>query len=679
MKKRNFPVRPVLIACALIAVAVLVYVLSISNLRNYALDKASDATGRQVSAGEKIKIDWGWPVLGVHLTDVSLSNFDEGSKENMFAADKIYVSINLFTLLKGNVELPEIYLENPDLLLEKDKDGNANWNLTDNGTSAMAADAVTPDDRGDFPMIGRLVIKKGKVAFKDDVKKTNIELDVDTVSGSAEEDEMLKFLGNGRLNDQVFKLDITGGNVMRLKESSKPYPIDFEVHAGETSLKLIGTMLDPVQFKGMDTKLTLKGPDAAELFNLIGVALPPTPPYDVTGQLFFEDNVWKFSDFKGRMGGSDLSGNVTWDTSKDRPKLSGEFISQKLNFKDLGGFVGAKAAIEGESVSDRQKREAAEAEADPYIIPNTPLDISRLSSMDADVSFTGKKLISENLPLDDFFMKVNLDNSLLKLEPVRFGTAKGDIEAFMTINARQKPTEIGGEFNFRRLSLKPIFAGLSKTLGKPNYAEGYIGGTAKLKGKGESLREMLATSNGNVGLGMEGGSLSNLVVEILGLDVAEGLGFFIGGDQPVPVRCVIADFGVNNGMMGVRHFVIDTKDSNVQGKGNINLKNEELNLTLQTYAKDNTLVSLNSPIRFTGTLKKPSVNLNVAKIAARGAVAAVASVVAAPLAALAFIEKGLGEDSACNALVKEMNKNNKNTPKESLIPKNKTKVIQPAK
>lgn len=671
MKKRNFPVRPVLITIGVITVAVLVYMLSITNLRDYALDKASSASGRKVSVADKIDIDWGWPVTGVHLDKVTLSNFDQGSEENMFSADSIFVSINFFTLLKGDVELPEIYLENPKLLLEKDKDGNANWNLTDNGTSAIAADAVTPDDRGDFPMIGRLVIKKGKVHYKDDIKNTDIELDVDTVSGSAEEDEMLKFLGKGTLNKQVFKLDLVGGNVMRLKQTDKPYPVNFEVHAGETMLKLEGTMLDPVQFKGMDTKLTLKGPDASDLFNIIGVALPPTPPYDVTGQLFFENEVWEFSEFKGRMGGSDLGGNVIWDTTKDRPKLSGEFASQKLNLKDLGGFVGAKAAIKGESVSDRQKREAAEAEADPFVIPDTPLDISRLSSMDADVKFTGKKLISDNLPLDDFFMHVILDNSLLKLNPVRFGTAKGDIEAFITVNARKKPTRIGGEFNFRRLSLKPIFAGLSSTLGKPNYAEGYIGGTAKLEGTGDSLRKMLATSNGTVGLGMEGGSLSNLVVEILGLDVAEGLGFFVGGDKPVPVRCVIADFGVKDGFMGVRHFVIDTKDSNVQGKGHINLKNENMDLTLQTFAKDNTLVSLNSPIRFTGTLKEPNVKLNVVNLAARGAVAAVASVVAAPLAALAFIEKGLGQDSPCNALVKEMNKNNNNSSKESLIPKNK--------
>ena len=671
MKKRNFPVRAVVISLAVILVFIGIYFFSVHSLHDIAVDKASSATGRKVSIADKMDIDWGWPVTGVHLNNVTLSNFDQGSEENMFSADSIFVSINFFTLLKGDVELPQIYLENPKLLLEKDKDGNANWNLTDNGSSAMAADAVTPDDRGDFPEIGRLVIKKGKLNFKDDIKKTDLELDVDTIAGSAEEGELLHFLGKGKLQDQLFKLDLTGGSVMRLKQTDKPYPVNFEVHAGETMLKLEGTMLDPVQFKGMDTKLTLKGPDASELFNVIGVALPPTPPYDVTGQLSFEDKVWNFKDFKGRMGSSDLSGAVTWDTTKDRPKLSGQFISQNLNFKDLGGFVGAKAAIKGESTSEKQKREAAEAEANPYIIPDTPLDISRLSSMDADVSFTGKKLISDNLPLDDFFMKVDLNNSLLKLSPVRFGTAKGDIEAFMIVNARKKPTVISGEFNFRRLSLKPIFAGLSKTLGKPNYADGYIGGTAKLKGQGNSLRQMLATSNGDVGLGMEGGSLSNLVVEILGLDVAESLGFLVGGDKPVPVRCVIADFGVTDGLMNVRHFVIDTNDSNVQGKGRINLKNEELNLTLQTFAKDNTLVSLNSPIRFTGTLKKPSVNLNFAKIAARGAVAAVASVVAAPLAALAFIEKGLGEDSPCNALVKDMNKNNGNTKQQSLIPQNK--------
>lgn len=668
---KRFSPRFLLILVAVVILGIIVSVAASHSIHDYAVKKASTATGRQIAFDNSFDIDWGWPVTGVHLENVKISNFDKGSDPQMFSADSVFVSVNLFTLLKGNLEFAEVSLEKPDLLLEKNKDGDANWNLTDNSTSAAALDAATPDDRSDVPIIGRLMIKNGHVRYKDGVKNTTLDLAVDTVSGSAEKDEMLHFLGKGEMQKQVFNLDITGGSILRLKDTEKPYPIKFEMTVGNTVAKLEGTMLDPIQFKGMDIDLTLKGADASELFTIVGIALPPTPPYDVKGDLSYEKDIWNFKNFKGKMGSSDLSGSVTWDTTKERPLLSGEFISNRLNFKDLGGFVGAKAAIKGESTSDKQKREAAEAEANPYIIPDTPLDISRLSAMDAQVTFTGKKLISDSLPLDDFFMKVNLDNSLLKLEPVRFGTAKGDIEAFMTVNAREKPVKISGDFNFRRLSLKPLFEKLADTLGKKNYADGYIGGTATLEGTGTSLRQMLGTANGNVGVGMEGGQLSNLVVELLGLDVAQGLGFFISGDEPTPVRCIIGNFGVSNGMMDVRRFVIDTGDSNVKGKGNINLKNEEMDLTLQTFAKDNTLVSLNSPIRLTGTLKKPSVNLNVTNIAARGAVAAAASLIAAPVALIAFVEKGLGRDSPCAALEKEMNKDTGKSKKESLIPKNK--------
>jgi AsmA family protein len=668
---KHYPIKPIIIVVTTLAVSALIYFVATHNLLNYALDKASTSTGRSVTASNEISIDWGWPVTGVHMSNVKLSNFDKGTQPDMFSADKLFVSINLFSLLKFDVNLPEITLDNPNLLLEKTADGDANWKLLDNASGGASTEIVTPDDRSDIPEIGRLLIKNGHITYLDAEKNTNVKLNVETISGSAKEDEQLHFTGTGEYLKQVFKLDITGGSVFQLKDNDKPYPINIDMQVGTTSAKLTGTMLDPVQFKGMDTELMIKGADASELFTIVAIALPPTPPYEVKGNLTYEDNVWKFQNFKGKMGNSDLSGNVTWDTTKERPLLSGDFVSNKLNFEDLGGFVGAKTAVKREDSSAKQLREAEQAEASPYLIPETPLDISRLSSMDAKVTFTGKKLISDSLPLDDFYLNVYLDNSLLKLQPLRFGTASGDIEAFMTVNARNEPVKIDGDFNFKRLSLKPIFESLSKTLGKPNYADGYIGGTAKLAGTGKSLREMLATSKGDVGLGMEGGHLSNLIVELLGLDVAEGLGFFVSGDQPVPVRCVIGDFGVSDGLMQVRQFVIDTNDSNIRGKGTINLKNEELNLTLRTYAKDNTLVSLNSPIRLTGTMKSPSINLNVANIAARGAVAAAASVIAAPVALIAFVEKGLGKDSPCNALVKEMNKNTGKSSKENLIPKNK--------
>ena len=66
-------------------------------------------------------------------------------------------------------------------------------------------------------------------------------------------------------------------------------------------------------------------------------------------------NVWHYDDFTGTFGDSDLAGDVSVDTGRERPFLRAKLLSRRLDFDDLAGFVGAspKAA--------RQRRRDAEA------------------------------------------------------------------------------------------------------------------------------------------------------------------------------------------------------------------------------------------------------------------------------------------------------------------------------
>ena len=431
-------------------------------------------------------------------------------------------------------------------------------------------------------------------------------------------------------------------------------------------------MVNPAKLQGLDITLNVNGANAADLFPLTGIALPPTSPYSLTGRLDFKNDIWTFNDFKGKMGSSDLGGNLSFDKSRARPLFTAKFISKSLNFKDLGGLIGAPPPKElpNSKLTAEQKAKQAKLAQSPYVIPDAPLDISRLKAMDANVEFTGTKIISPSLPLDDFYLHVTLDNLLLKIKPVKFGTAGGDIIANLEINARKEPVKIDSDFQFKKLQLSRLFEKMP--VGNNSYNTGYIGGTARLKGTGKSLRQMLATSDGAVGVGMEGGELSNLLVELMGLDVAESLGFAVSGDKPVTIRCVIGDFDVRHGLMQSKAIIADTNDTNVKGMGTINLANEQMNLRLEARPKDPSLFSLKSPITIGGTLKKPAIGIEPGNLLVRSGVAAVASVVLTPVVgALAFIEPGLGKDSNCAKLIRDMDEHTGKSKSSSGVPVNK--------
>ncbi|MGH8653559.1 MAG: hypothetical protein ACREYE_15955 [Gammaproteobacteria bacterium] len=104
--------------------------------------------------------------------------------------------------------------------------------------------------------------------------------------------------------------------------------------------------------------------------------------------------------------------------------------------------------------------------------------------------------------------------------------------------------------------------------------------------------------------------------------------------------------------MRTRILVIDTTDTNVIGKGQINLRNETADLHLTPYPKDASLVSARSPVLIKGPFKDLSVYPDPTALAARGTAAVALGVLLTPIAAIIpMVELGLGEDSECRDLV----------------------------
>ena len=97
----------------------------------------------------------------------------------------------------------------------------------------------------------------------------------------------------------------------------------------------------------IDARLSLAGGDLAKLGDALRISLPATSPYKLAGQLHRQGDEWRFANFTGTVGESDLGGEFTVDMGKDRPVLGGKLHSKLLDIKDLGGFVGAAPGDRG--------------------------------------------------------------------------------------------------------------------------------------------------------------------------------------------------------------------------------------------------------------------------------------------------------------------------------------------
>ncbi|MDO9352347.1 MAG: AsmA-like C-terminal region-containing protein, partial [Solirubrobacteraceae bacterium] len=170
-------------------------------------------------------------------------------------------------------------------------------------------------------------------------------------------------------------------------------------------------------------------------------------------------------------------------------------------------------------------------------------------------------------------------------------------------------------------------------------------GQARVAGQGKSTAAILGSLRGGVRLRLAQGSISHLAIEAAGLDLAQGLGMLIKGDDSLALQCTVADFTASQGVLTPRAFVIDTRDSLLWVDVTVSLAYEGLDLKVRTTPKDFSPLALRTPVRLRGTFSDPSVSLDPSRLGPRVGAAAVLSLLN-PLAALIpFIDVGDKEDA----------------------------------
>ncbi len=589
-------------------------------------------TGRALHIGN-LDVDLGRTTT-VRADKVTFANASWAKQPQMASADRVELDIRFWPLLRGSVQLPEVRLTRPDVLLQTapGKDQPGNWNFLSGGG-------------GDPPQLRRLRIDDGKLRFVDERGRTDIALDVRSGQprkADAAPPALLE--GKGHWRGSAFTLKGGTESPLELANTDTPFRVHLDARAGATHAIASGSLTNPFQLQVFDLKLQLSGQDMDDLYPLIGVPIPSSPPYRLEGRLKRAHQVWRYEKFSGQVGNSDLAGDVQIDTGGDRSRLTANLNSRRLDFDDLAGFVGAPPKTGGnESANAEQKAEAARLAAKPTVLPDKAYDLSKLRAMDADVRWKAQHINSPTLPLDDMDAHLKLDNGLLRLEPLDFGVAGGHIRSTIRMDARRPQIATALNATLRGVQLGRLLPDAKLA----EQASGGISGQVQLNGHGNSVAAMLGSSSGDVALGMGRGHIGNLLMEVAGLDIAESVKFLFTGDKQIPLRCAFADFDVRNGVMSSRSLAFDTTDTLVVGEGTVNLRQEQLDLLLRPRPKDISILALRSPLRIGGTFKDPSFRPDFKALGIRGAVALTLASIAPPAALLATIETGPGKDANC--------------------------------
>ena len=475
---------------------------------------------------------------------------------------------------------------------------------------------------------------------------------IPVVSGSAE----------GRYRDSPLHVEVQLGSEAFLEDGgSTPYPVDLVLISGDTRAEAHGTVQHPGSYAGLDAAVALEGPDLDQLGDILQISMPQTPPYTLAGQLTRGEQSWTLRELDGTIGDSDIHGEFTVEPTAERPTIRADLRSDNLDFDDLGALVGAPVeAGPGETASPEQEREAAAAAADTGIFPDKPLEVPDLRMMDARVHFVGDNVKAPNLPMEQVLIELRLEDGTLRLEPLEFRIAGGELTSTIVLDARPKPIEASFDIGLRNADLQQILQPFDLDFAELETQQEGVGtlfGRAQIETAGNSIHAMAAAADGKLALIMDGGRINALIVEAIGLDLGEVFGLLFedtGGADMVPVRCFVADFEVQSGTMQTRALVLDTADSKVTGAGQILLGEERLDLRLKAHPRDASVLTASTPVHIHGPLSDPQIEVISDELIGKG-LAALGLGVVLPVvgAVIPFIESGDGVPSNCNKLLEE--------------------------
>ncbi|HZQ00840.1 MAG TPA: AsmA family protein [Reyranella sp.] len=573
-----------------------IYLFATSDfVRGQIEQRAAAYSGRKTTIGS-ITVDWG-SVTHLNLKDVQIANADWGKADHMFKAAEVDLDIRLWPLLRGDFVLPHLRLLRPELKLERNQQDQSNWSFQQRPGVATAVKAVKPQERHQTPLVGRLEVEDGKVGFSD--LKRGIDLDgtISTAVGHAGAQPQAHLSLKGHLQKQPLTVRFAGGSALMLRQTDQPYPVDLAIDYGPTKLALKGTLQDPLQWKGADVELSLSGQSLSDIYPLLGIPGPRTPPYHLSGRLEREPGIWKVTKTAWHAGNSDLSGDIVIDERNKPGHLSANLMAQRLDFADLAPLIGA-------SPSGHETEQQLEARGE--LFPSEPMHVERLRVMNMDVSLDARHVVAASyLPVNALSFHVHVQDGVATVQPLMLAVAGGTVTGHFSVDARSDIPDVRAALVLRGLEFGRFFRGTRYA----NTTHGKLQGRLALQGRGRSLAEVMAAANGHVEFAMAAGSVSDLMVSLAGLQIADALILYIAGDHSIPIDCALGRFDLKQGVATFDHTLLDTRKSILHVDGQVSFASQSVQARVTADAKKFDLLDLHGPVIVSGKLRQPTVSL----------------------------------------------------------------------
>lgn len=633
----------VILALLIVAAVVAVLTVDVNRFKPQIVAAVEEATGRKLEIAEDMKLSL-WP-LGIGVKRVSFANASWGSRPQMATIGEFTAQVDLLALIRSQVKIDSLVLNDVDLLLEKDRQGRANWDFAGQKPAPQqqpqTQTPATQSGGGGIPAIENLSLKNVKLAYHDAQSgaKTDValsEFSVKQASGNTLATKLVAVV-----NGNEIKADGTLGSLDDLMVPSRPWPVKLNVTVPNAKLAVDGSIAQPMQGKGIALKVTAEAPDLAKLAAAFGASAPAVP---LTFQADVKDlgpQRYALSNINARIADSDLTGTAELNLAGAKPAVKADLASKSMDVNKLLPTAAAKPAGGGSGGG------AKAPAGDGRLFSNDPLPLDGLNAADAQIAYKADHLKAPAFDAQGVSLALTLKDGVLNVKPAVTALAQGSLNGDITFNGKSKALNA-------KLDGKGVI--LSEYLQKAGITDIVRRGAptdlaVDVTSQGASMRQLMAGLNGKLVLKVGEGELKEEYMRDFLPGMARAVSALDRATAKTKLHCVVTGLDIKGGVLTPKAMLAETGSMTMTGDGTVNLGTEQLNLRLVPSSRDTGLAAALPPVMVRGRLTDPGFTPDPAALAKNVLGAAAGMAALGPLALLSPA-LGSGGDDAATACAK---------------------------
>ena len=575
------------IGLALLAVIALAFTVlmatDFNDYRDLVQQRMKEATGRDLVIAGNIDASFS---LSPRLSakQVSFRNAAWSDIPQMASLNDIEAEIALLPLLSGEIRINEVVLRGGQVVIETNKDGVGNWVLDLAPQQAPAPEESATTASG-LPKIDRMTIEDVTLLHRDGNTGEQHTLAIKRFTAEDAPGAGIKVEIKGAWNERPLELAGTVGAPRQFTEG--PLPLNLQGKLGEVALGLRGQIGDPTTFSDLSLDVTSSGPSLAALGDIFGIALPNSEPYSLETRVTGSGGKFTIADASAKVGGSDAAGNIVLDTASEVTGLTMTLASQRLDFKDLGLDEGG-----GTSASNSDGRLFS---AEPW-----PLDW--LKQIEGEITWPVGTLVRGGASARDVAFALAMHKGAATLKYIKANIEGGTIDGNGTLKPGKSSPVLALKLDAKGIQSAPLLSmmGLEDVL-----TVGRVNMNMDVNGPATSLRDLMGGLNGKAGFATGSGQVRNTFAQLLLANLFGLLTPLDGNASSIP--CIAGHFDIKQGIATTRGTVVETPGATVVGSGNIDLRNERIDMRVDPKSKNLNLSAIAVPMRVTGPLASPNV------------------------------------------------------------------------